>query len=249
MNKKLKNDLKEAFEGPGSADKEQFLKTLRYPKITYQNFILCQFRFIRKRIWMLSAVIVFAGWAVAFLTPLNIEWYAEPGKIRTASAALPFLALLTAVEIYRSVFCRMAELEMSCRFSLIQIIMARIAILGGGNFFILTLLLIFISRASPYSLLQVFTYLMVPYLITCGICLLILNRVRGRESLYYCTAASCLVCGINAISGNTVQFLYSNSYLIYWLLLLAASGLFIGIQMLNLLKQTEDRTWNLLLTE
>ncbi len=249
MNKKLKNALQSAFEAPKPVDKERFLKSLRYPKTTCWDFFLSQFRYIRKRVWVLSVLIAFVGWAIAFLSPLTIDWYIEGEKIWIISAVLPFLALLTATEIYRSAFYRMTELEICCRFSLSQVIMARTAILGGGNFIVLALLLTFIGRVSPYSLLQAAIYLLVPYLITCGICLLILSRTRGSESLYGCAAAACLVSVANVIFSSTMQLLYSNPFLIYWLLVFAASSSLIGIQIHHLLKQTEDRTWNLLLTE
>ncbi len=249
MNKRLKNVLRTAFEAPQPLHKERFIKNLHYPKITYRSFLFSQFFYIRKRVWALSGVLVFIGWVAAFCSPMLGNWNAEAERIRTVSAVLPFLALLSAAEIYRSASYRMSELEMSFRFNLSQIIMARITILGGGNFAILTLLLIFIRRASPYSLLQVVNYLMVPYLITCGVCLLILNHVHRRESLYCCPAAACLACITNIVFSSTVQLFYSGLYLNYWLLLFISSGVFIGIQMRHLLKQTEDRTGNLFLTE
>lgn len=249
MNKKLKNALQAAFEAPQPVNKGQFLKMLRYPKITYRNFMYSQFCCIQKRVWVLSAAIALAGWFVTFLSPSLMNWNREMDKIWTVSAILPFLALLMVTEIYRSAFYRMAELEMSCRFSLPQIVMARITILGSGNFLILILSFIFVSQVSPYGLLQIVTYLMVPYLLTCCVCLLILNRVRGKESTYCCAAAACFVCIMNIVLGGMTQLLYSNRYLGYWLLLFAAGILVIGIQMRRLLKKMEDRTWNLFLTE
>ncbi len=249
MNKKLKNALRVSFEAPPPADKERFLKKLRYPKISRHKFFLSQIRYIRKRVWALSVMIVLIGWALAFLPPALGNWSAESEKIWSVSAVLPFLAMLTATELYRSSFYRMAELETVCRFSLPQIVMARITILGGGNFVILTLLLIFMSRASAYSVLQVIAYLMVPYLVTCGICMYILNRVRGRDSVYGCAAAACLICVTNITISSTVQLLYTNTCLSYWMLFFVFSGVLIVIQLRKLLKQTEDKTWNLLLTE
>ncbi len=249
MNKRFKRALQTSFAAPQPMDKERFLKTLRFPKISCRKFLLSQFCYIRKRVWVASALIVLLGWAIAFFPSSTIDWHTEAGKIWSISAVLPLLAMLTTTELYRSCFHRMAELETACRFSLPQIIMSRIAVLGSGNFIILTLLLIFMSRISAYSMLQVITYLMVPYLITCGVCLWILNHVRGRENMYCCAAAVGLICVTNIIFSSTVQYLYSNAYLSCWLLLFVSSALLIGIQMCNLLKQTEDRTWNLFLTE
>ncbi len=249
MNKRMKSALRESFEAPPPVDKERFLKTLRHPGGTFLKFLLGQFFYIRKRVWAFSVVIVFVGWAVTFWSPVLIDWHAEAEKIWIVSAGLPFLALMMTAEIYRPLFYRMSELEMSCRFNLPQIITARIAILGGGNFLILTVLLIFISRVSPFNLLQVIAYLMVPYLITCGVCLLILNRRRQGEGLYFCAAAACFTCMANIIASSAVNLFYSSSILGYWLLLFVFSSVLTGIQIRSLIKQTEERTWNLLLTE
>ncbi len=249
LTNRWKNVLQTAFEAPKPEDKERFLKTLRYPKISAADFFLSQFRYIRKRVWVLSALIAAMGWAVALSSPLANLWHAEAGRLWILSALLPFLALLTATELSRSMGCRMAELELSCRFSLPQVVMARAAILGGGNFLILALLLTLISQSSSYGLLQAATYLLVPYLMTCGVSLWIVNRVRGRESVYGCAGAACLVSMTNVVAGSALQFLYSNAFLGYWLLLFAASSLFIGIQLRDLHKRTEERTWDLFLTE
>ena len=249
MNKKLINGLQEAFEVPPPVDKERFLKNLPYPKSRYRDFFFSQLGYIRKRVWILSAVFVLAGWAVAFLSPGILNWHIEAGKVWIVSAVLPFLALLTVTEIYRSAFCRMAELEGSCRFSLQQIIMARISILGGGNISVLALLLFFMNRVSPYGLLRILLYLGLPYLITCGTCLLILNQVHGKESIYVCAAAACIVSMINLVLSNMIPLLYTNTHLVSWLFLSAAAILLIGVQTYKLLKRTEGNTWNLLLTE
>lgn len=249
MNRKLKKALRAALEAPPPADKERFLKTLHYPRSTYSDFLLSQFCYIRKRVWALSLAFVFVGWAIAFLTPMTLNLHAEKGEVWALSATLPFLAFISVKEIYRSSFFCMAELEMSCRFSLSQIIMARISILGCGNFTVLALLLIFIDCVSPYGVLRLIFYLLMPYLITCGICLLILNRMRGQGGTYACAAAACFVCVANTVLYSIVPLLYSGPYLHYWMLLFAAAVLLIGIQMHKLLKQMEDKTWNLLLTE
>lgn len=237
MNKKLKSALQSAFEAPPPADKEQFLKMLPYPKTTYRDFLFSQFSYIRKRVWLFSAVLVFRGWALAFLTPVGVNWHAQAGEVWIASALLPFLALLTVTELCRSAVYRMSELEASCRFSLSQIVMARISLLGGGNFTVLALLLIFIDRASLYGVLRLALYLIVPYLLTCGLCLLILNREHGQESIYACAAAACSVCLTNILLGKMAPLFYSYAYWNYWLILSAASTLLVGIEMRKLLKQ------------
>ncbi len=249
MNKRLKKALKTYFTAPPPIGKTQFLKTLRFPKVTYRGLLLSQLRYIRKRVWLVSAMILILGWRLAFRPPEFINWDPEASKIWGISAVFPFLAMLTITEIYRFAAYRMAELEASCRFGLPQLMMARITVLGGGNFVILMPLLFIMDRISPYSMLQVITYLMVPYLIVCNICLWILNRVRGQEGVYRCTAAVCLVGMVSILFGSRAPLLYTGTYLGIWVAVFVSGCVLTGLQIYKLLKQMEERTWNLFLTE
>lgn len=248
MNGELKKELKTAFEAPSPKGKELFLKQLRYPKITYQEFLFDQLHYIRKRVWLASVLIVLLGWLTAFCLPI-FHWTANGIKIWSISAMLPFLALLTITEVYRSSACNMTELEGSCRFSLPQIVMARMSILGTVNSIVLVLLLIFINQASAYSLLQTILYVTVPYLVVCGACLWLLNRMHGSDGIYACAVAAGLVSVSSIPCEISSGILYSDTYINVWLTLFAVCFVFIGFQMHKLVKQLEEKQWNLSLTE
>ncbi len=249
MNKRFKAALQASFEAPPPTGKEKFFKTLGYPKTTYGSFFASQLFYIRKRVWLLSFLIVIVSCGIVFQAQTFGNWDPEAWKIGSISAMLPFLAMLTVTEIYRSAAYRMAELEMSCRFSLQQILAARLTLLGGGNFAVLMLLMYFSSRIADFKLLQAITYLIVPYFIVCGFCLWLLIHLRGQEGVYGCAAAACLVSVANILLSNGAPLLYSYAHLNGWLVLLALSGIFMGVQIRKLLKQGEELTWNLLLTE
>lgn len=249
MNQNLKKELKSAFEAPPPTGKEHFLKQLRYPKIAYWEFLLDQLRYIRKRIWIVSAFIILLGWMTAFRLPVFQYWTADGLKIWSVSAVLPFLAMMTITEVYRSSAYRMAELEGSCRFSLPQIVMARISILGGVSSIVLVLLLAFITRISAYSLLQTILYVMMPYLIVCAVCLWLLNRTHGSDGIYACAVAAGLVIVVSIFCESVSTVLYSDAYLNGWLALFAGCLVLIGFQVHQLVKQLEEKQWNLSLTE
>ncbi|RAV01201.1 hypothetical protein [Paenibacillus sp. YN15] len=249
MNRQWKKVLRDAFEAPEPADKERFLRTLRYPKITFRAFFLSQLGYIRKQVWAFALLTVLLGWFVSFSAPAASHWRTEAEALWIISAVLPLMALLTTTELFRSAFHRMAEVEMGCRFSLPQIILARAAILGVANFVLLTLLLAFVNHVTPIGLVRTALYLLVPYLMTCGICFWILNRWHGRDSIPACAAAACIISLADAIFSNTVQLLYAETNLIYWAGLFAASILLVTRQLTHVLKQTEERTWSSFLTE
>ena len=162
---------------------------------------------------------------------------------------LPFLAMLTITEVYRSSNYRMSELEGSCRFGLPQIVMARMSILGAANSVVLILLLIFINQVAAYSLLQIIFYAMVPYLVVCTICLCLMNRMRGTESIYACAAAAGLVSVTSILFESSAEVLYSEAYLNGWLTLFVGCLVLVGFQMHKLFRQLEEKQWNLNLTE
>lgn len=249
MNKKLKREIQAFFAAPPPVQKEEFLKTLNFPKITYRRFLISQLCYIRKRVWTVSIMILLIGWAAAYLSVPYIQWNSDANKIWIISSILPFLAMFSVTEIYRSTAYRMVELEVSCRYCLSQVVMARITLLGGGNFIILILLWTILHQVTSFSLVQIIVYLMVPYLIVCSVCLLILNHVRGQEGIYGCAAAVCLCCTGNLIFSNIAQFMYTSVYFHGWLMLFPFSCIFIALEIRKFIKEVEERTWNLFLTE
>ncbi|MTK10114.1 MAG: hypothetical protein F8N38_23955 [Hungatella sp.] len=249
MNRNLKKGLKSYFEAPPPTDRERFLKQLRYPKTTYREFLLAQLPYIRKRIWIASALIISLGWVIAFRLSVFQDWRGEGLRMWGISAILPFLAMMTITEVYRSSAFRMAELEASCRFSLLQIVMARISILGAVNFIVLILLLIFNNQISGYSLLQTILYTIMPYLFVCAACLWLLNRIHGSDGIYACAAAAGFVSVASILCESLVTVLYTDVYLNSWLTLFAICLVVIGFQMHKFFKKLEEKQWNLSLIE
>lgn len=249
MDKKLKNALQAAFEAPTTSQKNNFLQTLNYPKSTYKNFFITQIGYIRKRIWLFLFFIIVLGLASILMFQQSIYYRKEGSIVWMISAIIPFLALMSMAELSRSMFYNMVELEMSCRFSLSQIVMARATILGIGNFVIIALLLVLIIPVTDYGVFRLILYLTVPYLLTCAGSLLVLNRVRGKESIYYCGIISCFVSFVPSIFSTTRQYFYSDSFVPGWLILGIASLLLLSVQMNGLLKRMEVLNWNLLSTE
>lgn len=243
MNKELKNALRSAFEPPKPVSKQSFLSSLCFPKTTYKDFLISQVAYIRKRVWVLSVLLpIFAAvfiWQTDFppIRNINLVW--------SIAATLPFLALLTASELSRSAFYQMDELEMSCRYSLSQVVLSRAVILGISDIIVFSILLALMRDNVSFNLLQLSLYLAVPYLATCGICLLILNRIHGRESLYYCGAVSCFISLADSLLSTTTKWLYTDSALKGWVLLMIVCIVLAASQMKKLIHRTEEVIWNL----
>ena len=186
MNKLLKNQIKTAFFPPPAEKKAGFLKDLPYPKSSLKNFLAMQLRYIRKRVWLTYGFVLLSGLVAGFLWP-SLGWIAnETQFVWVISALLPVVTLSTIGELYRADFFQMAELEMSCKYNLSQIIMAKLTIFGLCNVVILPILIGLCYYRSSFGLLQVVLYLIVPYLLSCVGSMMILRRWRSKEGIYSC---------------------------------------------------------------
>lgn len=110
MRQALKKELKRAFEAPQPVRKKAFLRTLEQPKTSVFAFVLSQLGYIRRWVWLVSALVFILSMMGAAGLPADTVWI--------ASALMPLLALTVVSESGRSENYEMAELEMATRFSL-----------------------------------------------------------------------------------------------------------------------------------
>ena len=133
------HELTLVFAAPAPKRKEAFLKTMPVPQLDPRGFFFTQLQYIRKRTWIFSIFILLAC--------IGIVRFASDGVCWKTAALLPFLTLITTTEFARSTQWNMVELEMSCKYSLSQILMARFLIFGTVDFLILGVIIGIVSRA------------------------------------------------------------------------------------------------------
>lgn len=213
MNRYLKRELKKAFAVPvpNSQEKARFLRTLPQPSIPTWQFLLTQIAYLRKWVLVLS---------VLFLLPtLRNNRHMDADTLWGISALIPFLALLAVTESTRSAVYGMQEFEMSTRFSIKSVMLARMSILGLLDAFVLCALIPFYAAGIQLSLLQTGLYLLVPYLLTANSSLWIARRFHGREALYGCLCAATAVSMSSCFLRLLADIVYQISYAHWWLLL------------------------------
>lgn len=212
MNRYLKQELKKAFALPlpDPQEKTRFLKSLPQSPISMRQFLLTQIAYLRKWVLVLS---------VLFLLP--VLWggrHMDADTLWALSALIPFLALLAVTESTRSAVYGMQEFELSTRFSLKSVMLARMSVLGLLDAFVLCCLIPFYAAGIKLSLLQTGLYLLVPYLLTVNSSLWLTRRYHGREALYGCLCVAVFVsilnCGLRQFANSIYQF----SHLHWWLL-------------------------------
>lgn len=239
MNRRLKKNIQKAFEfpKPNQQEKERFLRTLPQPPINMLQFILTQAAYLRKWVLFLSILLLFPALIGTYCIDLNILW--------VVSAVVPFLGLLAVTESTRSMVYGMSEFEMSARFSLKSVVLARMCVIGLFDVLVFCCFIPLYCISSNTPFLQTGVYLFVPYMLTVNTSLWITRHLRSKEVIYACMSVAVLVSAANTALHFMADFVYQFSYIKWWLIL---SGLLAGTMIYEIyrtIKQTEELAWNL----
>lgn len=188
------------------------------PAVSCLRLLLIQAAYIRKWVWALSFMV--------FAAVLAASRFGEEDFLWIFSAMTPFLAVSSLSENIRSEVHGMAELEMSSRFTLKSIVLARMGILGAVHFGTLWLMVL-LCRQEGAALFQTGVYLLTPYLLTSTIGLWIVRRINGREALYAVMGTALIIGVFPAMLSYEVPLLYEAEMFGGWaavlgILLLAA---------------------------
>lgn len=226
--RELKQRIKSAFPIPKAERKEEFLAKLgsrqgertrfwgKAPAMSRRRFYLTQFGYIRKRIWLLSALLLAAAVEMTnFFRLVRPDIDIGKGILWSVSAVVPLLAVLVVVEMNRSFCCGMNELEMSTRHNLTEIYLARMVFLGAGNFLWMLLALFLFARESQEVVFMLIVYLMVPYLLATVLSLEISAHSRRETVLMSSVAVACAVSASYGILCGIVD-IYDARYQSFW---------------------------------
>lgn len=233
MNRKLQNALKKAFEPPVPLKKQEFLDQVGQPSISALAFVCSQAAYIRKWVWVLSALLFAASFVGARLVEQELLW--------CISAFMPLLALSVVTEMGRSELYGMAEFELSTRFSLKSIVLARLGILGTSN---LALVCCLTPLVSGTTLLQTAVYMLCPYLLTVFLGLLALRRVHSPDAGFLCLGIAAGVSVGNGLFYQAVPTYYQWRSFLWWIVVLLLLAIGTGAQCYKMVKQTEELAWS-----
>ena len=202
----VKKELHEAFSPPEPKRKEKFLNALHYPKLSFSEFVFSQIKYIRKRVWVTSMMIVAAAVFTVCFISLKTPSYIGLPAVWIISSLTPFLAMLTASEISRSNIYGMTELETVCRFSLPKLTGTRTLILGGVSFAVIAALTVISGIFTPVGIANSAIYILTPFLLVNGISLAIFSRFKGKECGFIgCGAAVCVSVSGILLQGSQVE--------------------------------------------
>lgn len=232
MERRLKEELSKYYEAPAPQKKQAFVRQMGVPKINLAYLTMLQVKYISKWTWLCSAV--FCGLIYMMACSVDAKY------ARVVLAILPFWVMVSVTESMRSYRYGMEELELSARFSLKSIVMARLLVLGGGNLMVLAVTTGILSDASNFHVLHVMT----PYFLTAGGGLFIVRNIKGSENTLYCFVLAAVVSVLELILQWQYQELFLQRYTIAWAALCMAGVVFTLKESYRTIRMTEDLAWN-----
>lgn len=235
MKREMKQALREAFAAPPPQNKNRFLRSVTQPKIGFWEFVLVQAAYIGRQVWVLSFLVLLAALLGVRFLQRDLLWI--------LTALMPYLAVTAVTEQVRSESCGMAELEVTTRFSLKSVLLARMTLVGLVHGLVLALLML-LGRQELAVMARVGVYLLVPYLLTTVSGLWLTRRLRSQEAVYGCLAIAVVVSVLPLVSRTFFLQLYQAIYFPWWLVMAAGLLLLNGLEYQSNMKRMEERMWN-----
>ena len=135
----------------------------------------------------------------------------------------PLAVLLGSGELSRSSRYGMAELEFPSRFSLPQILLARLILIAAVDLFSLTCMLCLTAMKTYYSLGALILYGLVPTLLAAAGSLFFINHFRSANTQYYISAYCVSLSALGALSINLRPEWYIGTAAAVWITVLVLS--------------------------
>ena len=160
---------------------EQACRKKRRARISFSSFLSMQIRFIGWKIWLAQGIFLL------FINGMFRRFFGGEYPENPLSAArllfcLSILVIMTALPfLYRSVRCRMQEIEAAARFSCTRLLMAKLAIVGIGDLFILSGIFCIAIWRTSLTAGSALLYLCFPYLLAGSGCLFLLGHFAPKQ--------------------------------------------------------------------
>ena len=232
MERRLKEELCRYYEAPAPQRKQEFVRRFGVPHVNLPYLVWMQVRYIYKWVWLVSVGICVVIYAATYIM--------DEKYVSMVYGLVPFLVLISATESMRSYRYGMEELELSARFSLKSIVMARMAMLGLGNLMVLLVIVNVLGQRAGYHVLHILT----PYFLTAGGGLYIVRTVRGSENTFYCFMLAIAVSFLQMLLPWRFSELFAPNYMPIWTALFVVGIVMTVKESYRTIRMTEDLAWN-----
>lgn len=237
----LKKELKRAFDAPKPVRKEEFIRQHGNEGGGLLDFLRVQIFYIGKVTWGMLALI----FIVSLLAGRYLYFPESTESMGIVGAIMPFWVGILMSEGFKSRRNGMAELELSCKHSILQVTMARFVILGIME--LAALLLVGAGNGSAWSVgfIRGTVYILVPWMMTSFLSLCLIKRAGKENEAWYCLGASVLVSIALLACGSIWKQIYSSVFFGFWLLLFVLLLAGNGYKVRWFRQHMEDYLWNL----
>lgn len=183
--------------------------------------------------WFIKSQIRFISWKFLIFQLLLICLYGfftavilrdDNGFLLLVPAA-PIAVMLGTGELSRSFRFNTAELELPSRFSLPQVLLARLTITVVINMLSLTCMLFLTAMKTYHTFGSLILYGLVPSLLAAAGSLFLMNHSHDTNTGYYVSAYCLTLSAIGAVSLTAWPEWYNGAATAVWLLVLALSAI------------------------
>ena len=173
---------------------------------------------------------------------LKLYYYTISAQvIGLISSIAPLIFLSGITELSRTYTHGTIEIEMSTQYTLSQVMMSRVSILGLMDILSITILCIIVGVNTTLHPYATFLYICVPFMVTCFGCLWLLNKFKNKECNYYCFALGIFIMVIVSMSTTFLPRLYVVSSLWIWTVMLAIAIVGSCVQIYRLLNSCNKK--------
>lgn len=232
MKRKLKEELCRYYEAPKPQRKQEFIRKFGIQKMNLPYLMWQQAKYISKWVWAASVSLCVLIYAAGHVM--------EERYISMIYGLVPFLVMLFVTESMRSYRYGMEELELSARFSLKSVVMARMMLLGIGNLAVLTVIASVLGECAGYHVLHVLT----PYFLTAGGSLSIVRIVRGNESTFFCFLLTITVSFLQMSLSWRFEEVFASGSMPVWVVVFVTGVIITVKESYQTMRMMEELSWN-----
>lgn len=232
----LKQNLSIYYEPPKPQRKRTFIRQLGIPKINMLHLVAMQAKYISKWVWIISGIFCTLIYKMTDWTQSTIDLK----YISIIIAVIPFFVMLSLTETMHSYRYKMDELELSTRFSLKSIVLARLLLLGVGNGVVLMFTGWILGNKTDVSMLYVIT----PYFLTTSGGLFIVRTVTGNENTFFCFLLAGVVSGFQVALPWQFHELFLPKYSLVWSMVCVIGIIITLKESYQTIRMTEELVWN-----
>jgi hypothetical protein len=235
--RELKDLLQKNIESPDRASKDAFIRKYEKEKGSGKSglfqMLFMQAGYIRKRIWAASVLIAVISFFFSGGMPED--------RLYVMAGLMPFMAGLVILEVFRSEYHAVSELEAVTKFSAKGVSFARMTLISAFQLMITMVMAVIFGKSTEYGITVSASILLVPWLITSAAGLILERSEFGRSNRYSFMGVAVIVTCIH-IALSSKGF-FENMDMRYMVL---AAALLLAVNVFEVRKtiETETLVWN-----